>query len=49
LQGILQTAVKPLDGTIGLEVVWHDLMPNRRVKESQTDEQNWLPLSEVIC
>ncbi len=24
-------------------------MPNRRVNESQTEEQNWLPLSEVIC
>jgi hypothetical protein len=24
-------------------------MPNRCVNESQTEEQNWLPLSEVIC
>jgi hypothetical protein len=30
-------------------VVRRDLMPNRRVKESQTDKQNWLPLWEVIC
>jgi hypothetical protein len=24
-------------------------MPSCRVKDSQTEEQNWLPLSEVIC
>jgi hypothetical protein len=41
-------SMAPLDwGWYGM--VRRVVMPNRRVKESQTDEQNWLPLSEVIC